>query len=350
VLAILCCGCMRRTSGTPIVPVTGGTDESENPVAGLIPRRVLYGAPERRSAEISPDGEHLAFLAPKGKVTGLWVAPVSASSVDFSSARSVGPDQERSGLAYRWTYDSSHIVYVEDRDGDVQYHVHAVDIASGGTRDLTPFEGARAHVVAIDPSRPHSIVVAVNDRDLVLDDLYEIDVVTGDRRKIFENPGFSRTIVDRDFRPRLAYVSMPDGSLQLRVPGRRPDDDWVRLSTISFEDAASTNFTTLDASGRVVYGPDTRGRDTAAWVAFDLETGNTRVLARDSSSDVERALFHPRDYVVQAVLSGRERERWTVLDQRIARNFANLANPGPRMEHPQPADLEAPAPLPRPGL
>lgn len=315
-LAVLGGGCKRTASHPPIESLAAEE---------LIPRRVLFGTPERMAAEISPDGDHLAFLAPKGEVMGLWVAPVVASGVDFPSARPVGPSGERSGLAYRWTYDSEHIVYIEDHDGDEQYHVYAVDLASGETRDLTPFEGARASVVAVEPSRPDTIVVAVNDRDPVFDDLYEVEVATGNRHKIFENPGFARTVVDRELQPRLGYVSLPDGSIELRVPRRRGEEAWVRLTTIPFEDAETTRFETFDARGQVVYGSDSRGRDTAAWVALDLETGATEVLAEDPSSDIERALLHPGDHSVQAVRSGRERERWTVLDQRIEEDFAKLA-------------------------
>ena len=319
VAVLLCESCVQTTSEPLATPA------ADHGIDALIPRRVLHGAPHRTAAEISPDGRHLAFLAPKGTVRGLWVAPVTGSSVDFDAARPVGPDDERSGLSYRWTYDSSHIVYVEDRDGDEQYHVFAVDIVGGGTRDLTPFEGVRAHVVAVEPGKPQTIVVAVNDRDPVLDDLYEVDVATGERRKVFENPGFVRTIVDHDFRPRLGVVAMPDGSTELRKPGLRPDDAWVHLSTIAFEDAATTAFTAVDRSGLVAYGSDSRGRDTAAWVALHLETGVTEVLASDPTSDIARALYHPREHVLQAVSSGRERERWTVLDARLADDFSNLS-------------------------
>ena len=34
------------------------------PATPLIPREVLFGNPEKAAAKISPDGRHLAYLAP----------------------------------------------------------------------------------------------------------------------------------------------------------------------------------------------------------------------------------------------------------------------------------------------
>ncbi|HEX3954094.1 MAG TPA: hypothetical protein VHW90_11010 [Stellaceae bacterium] len=42
----------------------------------LIERRVLFDNPEYLNVQISPDGEHLAYLAPLNGVRNFWVAPI----------------------------------------------------------------------------------------------------------------------------------------------------------------------------------------------------------------------------------------------------------------------------------
>ena len=42
----------------------------------LIPRKVLFGNPERISPQISPDGTRLAWIAPREGVLNVWVAPI----------------------------------------------------------------------------------------------------------------------------------------------------------------------------------------------------------------------------------------------------------------------------------
>ncbi|PYX80723.1 MAG: S9 family peptidase, partial [Acidobacteria bacterium] len=39
----------------------------------LIPRKVLFGNPERSSPQISPDGTRLGYLAPDQGVLNVWV-------------------------------------------------------------------------------------------------------------------------------------------------------------------------------------------------------------------------------------------------------------------------------------
>ncbi len=41
----------------------------------LIPRRDLFGNPDRVSPQLSPDGKRLSFLAPVNGVLNVWVGP-----------------------------------------------------------------------------------------------------------------------------------------------------------------------------------------------------------------------------------------------------------------------------------
>ena len=44
-------------------------------MAELIPRRILFGNPERVSPRISPDASTLAWIAPHEGVLNVWTAP-----------------------------------------------------------------------------------------------------------------------------------------------------------------------------------------------------------------------------------------------------------------------------------
>ena len=50
----------------------GGEEEN----AALLPRRLIFGDPERSIVRISPDGTRIAFRAPVDGVLNLWVAPL----------------------------------------------------------------------------------------------------------------------------------------------------------------------------------------------------------------------------------------------------------------------------------
>jgi hypothetical protein len=45
----------------------------------LLPRRLIFGNPERSIVRISRDGTRVAFLAPIDGMLNLWVAPIGRS-------------------------------------------------------------------------------------------------------------------------------------------------------------------------------------------------------------------------------------------------------------------------------
>ena len=50
----------------------------------------------------------------------------------------------------------------------------------------------------------------------------------------------------------------------------------------------------FSADGRTLYMLSSRGRDTSALVAFDMETGESWELTADARADALTAIFHPR--------------------------------------------------------
>ena len=64
----------------------------------LIPRRVLFGNPDKASARVSPDGARLSFLAPVEGVVNVWVG----TTEDPNSAQPVTRDTGRGIHDYFW--------------------------------------------------------------------------------------------------------------------------------------------------------------------------------------------------------------------------------------------------------
>jgi hypothetical protein len=62
----------------------------------LIPRKTLFGNPERTAVTISHDGTRIAYLAPLDGVLNVWVAPLEA----IERAAPVTRDQGRGIRSY----------------------------------------------------------------------------------------------------------------------------------------------------------------------------------------------------------------------------------------------------------
>jgi dipeptidyl aminopeptidase/acylaminoacyl peptidase len=74
---------------------------------------------------------------------------------------------------------------------------------------------------------------------------------------------------------------------------------------------------------------DSRGRDTAAVTAVNLETGATRILAADPRADASGVLAHPTEGTIQAVAFNYTRTEWTVLDPAVQADLDYLRTVAP---------------------
>ncbi len=153
--------------------------------AKLIPRDVLFGNPERAMARLSPDGKYLSFMAPVDGVLNVWVGPAG----DMKQAKPVTKEKVRPIPGYSWAYDSKHILYSQDTNGNENFHLFATDVDTAETKDLTPIDGVRAELQEISQKFPHEILVGLNDRNKQLHDIWRVNIDTGEKTLVEENPG-----------------------------------------------------------------------------------------------------------------------------------------------------------------
>ncbi len=98
-------------------------------------------------------------------------------------------DSTRPVRGYFWSQDSRYLLYVQDKDGDENLHVYAIDprvAPEPATQvppalDLTPYEGVQARIVAVPEGTPGQILVGLNDRNPQLHDVYRVDLNSGER-------------------------------------------------------------------------------------------------------------------------------------------------------------------------
>ncbi len=241
----------------------------------LIPRKVLFGNPDRAQVRISPDGAHLAWLAPLDGVLNVWVAPRD----DLSAARPVTHDAGRGIRYYLWAYTNAHILYIQDKNGDENWRLYAVDLADDSARDLTPFEGVQAQPTGVSHKFPREVIVGLNNRDPRWHDIYRLDIATGQLALLLQHDRFSSVIVDDDFRLRYANQMTPDGGWAIY---QSAGDEWQLWDAIPAEDMLTTEMAGFDKVNRRLYLRDSRGRDTSALVEVDLGDERQALAGRRS--------------------------------------------------------------------
>ncbi len=287
----------------------------------LIPRAHLFGNPSRAQARISPDGQRISFLAPVEGVLNVWVGPIDR----WQEARPVTRDAARGIRFHAWAENSTHLLYMQDRGGDENWRIYSVETATGTELDLSPFEGVAARVVQSSPDFPDEVLLALNHRDPQYHDVYRVNVVTGARALVFQNERFAVVLGGRDLDVHLALEQTPDGGL---VVSRREGADWVSAFEVSKEDALTTGPLLVDERRGVVWLQDSRGRDTAALVRWDLRTDTREVIGESERADVSGLLVHPQTREVEAWSETWDRVRWHAIDPSIAATLAHLRGLG----------------------
>ncbi|HYX83462.1 MAG TPA: hypothetical protein VE777_00700, partial [Gaiellales bacterium] len=187
-----------------------GLADNVRGVVELIPRKVLFGNPDREWPAVSPDGGRVAYLAPVDGVLNVWVG-----GADGEDARPVTADADRGIRTYFWADDGRHLVYLQDTGGDEDWHVHVVDPDSGDVRDVTPFTGVQGRIIGRSRRRPEELLVALNRRNAQLHDVYRLDLASGGLDQVAENPGYVDWLVDNELRPRGGMRMAEDGSVTL---------------------------------------------------------------------------------------------------------------------------------------
>jgi dipeptidyl aminopeptidase/acylaminoacyl peptidase len=283
-----------------------------------ISREILFGNPVRISPKLSPDAVRLAWVAPDAKnVLQVWVRTVGKED-----DKAVTSDKKRGIRQYFWAENSKTLVYLQDTDGDENWHLYGVDLESGNVRDYTPLQGVQAQVTATDPNYPDEILVSTNARDRQLHDVYRLNLTTGALVLDTQNPGdVTGFAADAKFQIRAAQVATPDGGTEIRIreDARSPWKSWIKVGPDEI-----LNFLDFSADGKSAYLISSVGSDTARAVERNLASNAERVIASSPEVDAEGELIHPRTHVVQAIRFAPGRAHWTVTDPSVKEDFEGI--------------------------
>ena len=281
----------------------------------LIEREILFGNPERTSPRLSPDGKYLAYIAPDENN----VLQVRLRTIGEADDRELTEDTKRGIRVFFWTYSGEELIYLQDTDGDENWHLFSVNIQSKLVRDLTPFQGVQAQPIALDCNFPNQILVGMNIRDRRIHDVYRINLKNGAVELDTENPGkIQEWTADAQFQLRAAIATTADGGLEL-LWRETADKSWEILRYWGPDDEGSAVM--FSENGKILYIIANHGVNIHHLIALDLETKQETTIASDPEYDAGGTLIHPTKREIQAVSFYKDKQEWQILDQSIAEDF-----------------------------
>jgi dipeptidyl aminopeptidase/acylaminoacyl peptidase len=286
----------------------------------LIPREVLFGNPERVSPQVSPDGTRMAWIAPHKGVLNVWVATIGGDD-----ARPITDDRDRGIRAFFWVPDDLRIGYLQDRGGDENWRLYDVDLHTGESRDLTPFDGVQAQIIRVDLDIPDRILIGLNRDNEQLHDVYELRIQAGELTKVLQNPGLVGLVADGDLRVRAGVAPQPDGGRTVMIrDGGEPGSPWRQLLEVKHEDAEGTAPVSFSRDGTRLLLTSSLGANATQLIWMDLASGAAEVVASDPEYDVTAVLVNRRTRLPELVAFQRERLQWQALDPAAGADLAAL--------------------------
>ncbi len=291
----------------------------------LAPRS--YDAPR-----LSPDGEQLAWLGELDGVQNLFVAPVDDLDAFRALTRRTGRGlqvRDVSGnVLYRWSLDGRFLLFPQDQSGDENWNLWRIDVSTGEAVDLTGLSGMRVELLSLSPSDPGRALVSISEGLTGLPQLFLVDLETGEREPVLDNPGFLGFVADHALRPRVGLALNAEGGVDLFA---REGAEWRPMFSVAAQDLPALQasgyqkITRFDAENRRLYFYDSRGRDTAALVEWDFEADRLDVLASSARVDLAGVLYHPVTHRPQAYATNWTRAEWHPLDPALEADLAFLA-------------------------
>jgi dipeptidyl aminopeptidase/acylaminoacyl peptidase len=286
----------------------------------LIPRRYLFGNPEKTSAKLSHEGTKLAYVAPDAQnVLNVWVRDLKQGGQD----RQVTTDHKRGIRQFFWQFGDENILYIQDKDGDENSHLYQTHLSTQITKDLTPYEGVKVEVVAADSKFPHEILIQMNKRDATLFDVYRLNLKTGQVDLDTENPGgIIGWVADHNLQVRASQSYTSDGSTLIRVRDDvlSPWRDWM-----TFEFSEIGEIQEFSADNQSIYLMTSLEGNTSRLLKVNVATGEKTLVAEDPHYDLESVILHPTTYALEAVGLERERYDWIILEPDLKTDFNFLS-------------------------
>jgi dipeptidyl aminopeptidase/acylaminoacyl peptidase len=282
-LAVICVGLLAAVSPRRAF----GQKPAQPPI---IDRELFFGDPEISGAQISPDGKFIAFVKPFKGTRNVWV---KRTEEPFDAAKPITADKSRPISQYFWSRDGKYILFVQDKAGDENYLVYAVNPAESPAagedvppaRNLTDAKGVRASIFAVPRSEPDAIYIGLNDRDPAWHDLYKVKISTGERTLVRKNTErVTGWVFDLKDQLRMATRSADNG-----------DTEVLRVDAAGFTKVYSCNVfescgpIRYHKDGQRVYFETNKGAniDLTRLELFDPATGKEDLVESDPMNRVD---------------------------------------------------------------
>ncbi len=259
--------------------------------APLIPMKDFFRNVEKRSYQISPDGDYLSFMQPVNSRMNVFIQKIGedkTTQVTFATERDIA--------GYFWK-GNNRIIYIQDSKGDENFRLFGVDKDGKNQKDLTPFDKVRAGILDDLVDNPTEMLIQMNKENPQVFDVYRINVNTGDMKTVAQNPGnITGWQTDHDGKLRIAITT--DGVNSTLLYRDNEEQEFSPFLTTTFKETFAPLFFTFD--NKNLYVSSNIDRDKAAIVEYDIANKKeVKVLYQNPDYDVNGLSYSRKRKVIE---------------------------------------------------
>jgi len=236
----------------------------------------FFKNPEKLAFKISRDGKYLFYLAPyKNRLN------IMRQNIDNGSTKQLTFQEQRDIRAY--FEKKEQIFYLQDNNGDENYHLYTVDQETLEYKDLTPYKDVKISIIdSLVELDNDEIIISMNKENKELFDVYSLNINTGSVKLILKNDK-NYTSYDTDHNGVIRVANSTDGVNTIYYYRKDESSDFVKFLETSFKDDFS--IMQFDSKNKNAYVCSNINIDKSILIEYDFENNTEKTILEIKDCD-----------------------------------------------------------------
>lgn len=256
-----------------------------------------FARPNASQFKISPDGQYLSYKEKdKDKKNHVYVKELKTGKI----TKAIVEKDDLIG-GYGWL-DKKRLYYTQDKGGNENTHMYAVDIDGKNLKDLTPFEGVTLNFADIIKDTEF-VIVALNKNNKQIFEPYKINFNTGEMTQLYENKDVNNPID--------GYLFDKDGNMRgytVLENGLTTKTYYKDLATGKFNLIKSTDW--KNTFSIIGLNDNSKNKDEA-YVVTNLDSDKARIVLYDLKKNaIIKEVYSNPVYDVSSISTARKNRNY----------------------------------------
>lgn len=284
----------------------------------------FFRNPSKTAFLVSPDGKYISYMKPYNNRLNIFI-----QTIDGKNTRRLTSESDRI-TSYFWG-NNGMLLYMKDHVKDDGVQLMAISRDGKESHDLLPAGNFRIKLINPNRIRNNEVIIALNQRDSSVFDVYRLNLQSRKLRLAARNPGnITEWYADENGELRMALAS--DGVNETLLFRESEHDNFKRVITANFKNKIKpVGFCGKDRT--CVYALSNLNRDKTALVELDCKTGKeTKMIFSHPECDVIEGGYSFKKMSITSVMYETWKKERQYLDDSVKGVFQDIEKQLPNTE------------------